>query len=165
MQCLGRLTSPAIVRLYSKVQRDSGKANDMYCAHALAGRSQLTMKEVLLSATFVFTTNALALSPWLQGDFHHHIVDEAGRANIPMGILVVCIVCCKAGTVKFYHIVQLYLYLQGNGLSLRALCARCTSGNNPVQRRRVLQSLPQCYERCISLLVYFCFTSFHCHKA
>ena len=80
------LTSPAIVRLYSKVQRDSKKANDMYFAHALAGRSQLTVKEVLLNATFVFTTNAFALSPRLQGDFHHHIVDEAGRANIPMGI-------------------------------------------------------------------------------
>ena len=63
---MSRLTNPAIVRVYSKVRRDSGKANDMYCAHALAGRSQLTMKEVLLNATFVFRTTALAFLPCLQ---------------------------------------------------------------------------------------------------
>ena len=77
------LTSPAIVRLYSKVQRDSRKADDMYRAHALAGRSRLTVKEVLLNATFVFITHALALSSCLQEDFPRHIVDEARRANIP----------------------------------------------------------------------------------
>ena len=50
------LTGPAIVQLYSKIQRDSRKANELYCAHALAVRYQLTVKEVLHSATFVFTT-------------------------------------------------------------------------------------------------------------
>ena len=59
------LSGPAIVRLYSKIQRDSGKANELYCAHALAVRYQLTVKEVLHNAIFVFTTNALALSPSL----------------------------------------------------------------------------------------------------
>ena len=87
------LTGPAIVRLYSKIQHDSGKANELYCAHALAVRYQLTVKEVLHNATFVFATNALALSPSLQGDFHHHIVDEAGRTNIPMGIALTA--CAK----------------------------------------------------------------------
>ena len=80
------LTGPAIVRLHSKIQRDSGKANELYYAHALAVRYQLPVKEVFHNATFVFTTNALALSTSLQGDFHHHVVEEAGRTNIPMGI-------------------------------------------------------------------------------
>ena len=35
---------------------------------------------------FMFITNALALLPCLQEEFHHHIVDEAGRTNILIGI-------------------------------------------------------------------------------
>ena len=93
------LTGPAIVLLYSRIQRDSGKANELYCAHALAVRYQLTVKEVLHNATFVFATNALALSPSLQGHFHHHIVDEAGRTNIPMGIALTA--CAK--DITFIH--------------------------------------------------------------
>ena len=82
-----RLTAPAVVRLYSKVQRATGNINHKLCAHALAKTLRCTVQDVLSDAMFVFTTNALSLSPKLQAlFFHHHIVDEASRTNLPQSV-------------------------------------------------------------------------------
>ena len=81
------LTAPAVVRLYSKVQRATGNINRKLCAHALAKTLRCSVQDVLSGAMFVFTTNALSLSRKVQTlFFHHHIVDEASRTNLPQSL-------------------------------------------------------------------------------
>ena len=81
------LSAPAVVRLYSKVQGATGNINHKLCAHALAKTLRCSVQDVLSGIMFVFTTNALSLSPKVQTlFFHHHIVDVASRTELPQSM-------------------------------------------------------------------------------
>ena len=76
-----------MVRRYSKVQQATGNINHKRCAHALAKTMRCSVQDVLSGAMFAFTTNALSLSPKVQTlFFHHHIVYEASRINLPQSM-------------------------------------------------------------------------------
>ena len=81
------LTAPAVVRFCSKVQRATGNINHKLCAHALAKTLRCSVQDVVSGAMFVFTTNALSLSPKVQTlFFHQHISDEASHTNLPQSL-------------------------------------------------------------------------------